>query len=104
MANPIAIRQALALKTANQIMIERLEATLAAARALDQQGYTLVPGGVDVNTVRPTLQVQPDGRCRGQLEAGRAAYYHAGTGEQGRYRIGQFTFNDCRVVWLEQGN
>ena len=45
MANPIAFRQSQALKTANQIVIERLEQALAAARELDRQGYALVPGG-----------------------------------------------------------
>ncbi len=103
MANPIAIRRAQALKTANQIVIERLELALAAARELDRQGYALEPGGVSVNGVRPTLEVQADGRCRNQIDQGHAVYFHAGVSPEGRFRAGQFPLLDCRVVWLEQG-
>jgi hypothetical protein len=104
MANPIATRRTTALKTANQIVIERLELALATARELDRQGYALVPGGVDVNAVRPTLEVQPDGHCRRMIEQGAAAYFHCGVSPVvGRFRAGQFPLGDCRVVWLEQG-
>lgn len=105
MANPIAFRQSQALKTANQIVIERLEQALAAARELDRQGYALVPGGVDVNAVRPTLEVQVDGRCRQLIEQSRAVYFHCGVSPVvGRFRAGQFPLDNCRVVWLEKGN
>ncbi len=105
MANPIAMRHTTALKTANQIVIERLEQALAAARELDKQGYALVPGGVDVNAVRPTLEVQPDGHCRQLIEQRRAVYFHCGISPvAGRFRAGQFPLGDCRVVWLEKGH
>ncbi len=102
--NPIAIRQSQALKTANQIVIERLEQALAAARELDRQGFALVPGGVNVNAVRPTLEVQPDGRCVGKLEAQQAVYFHAGFNQGGRFRQGQFQLGECRVIWTERGH
>lgn len=103
--NPIAMRRTTALKAANQIVIERLEQALAAARRLDNLGYALVPGGVNVNAVRPTLEVQPDGHTRRMIEQSDAAYFHSGVSPAvGRFRAGQFPLGDCRVVWLEQGN
>ncbi len=103
MNNPIAIRRIQSLKSANEIVIERLERTLAVARALVAQGYVLVPGGVNVNAARPVLQVHGDAKCRSHIEAGRAAYYHAGMGEFGRYRVGQWLFEECHVIWSEAG-
>ena len=65
-------------------------------------GYVLVPGGVNVNAARPVLQVHGDIKCRSHIEAGRAAYYHAGMGEFG-HRVGQWLFEECHVIWSEAG-
>lgn len=70
---------------------------------LTADGFVVI--GIEYSSgAKPTIQVQTCGLCLGLIERGEATYYRFGTGEIGRYRRGQFSRNECRVVWTERGH
>jgi hypothetical protein len=71
-----------------------------AIESLTAQGFTVIRIEFFAGS-RPTIQVQAGPLCDSLIERGEATYYHTSAGARGYYRIGQFKFEDMRVLWSE---
>lgn len=87
----------------NDVMLAGALRLAGAIEQLAERGFTVIK--VDFTPARPTITVQNDGRCQALIESGQAAYYSFGREEHiGPYRVGQFQFSGCRVIWAEFGH
>ncbi|WP_047257977.1 hypothetical protein [Chromobacterium subtsugae] len=72
----------------------------AAVERLSQRGLSVI--GVDFEAPMPTIRILPDEKCHAMICTGQAAYYALTPDTYfGRYRLGQFRLNGCRVIWAE---
>lgn len=78
-------------------LVERMKLSAKTAIELTEEGFDVF--AVDVfRDKMPTLQIMPSPACLALIRNEVAAYYKRSAHE----RWGQFTRNDCRVIWVER--
>lgn len=89
--NPVAVMPCMAGLT------ERMNQSAKTVMELEQEGFDVF--AIDVlKDKMPTLQIRPHPVCQTLIRMELATYYKRNAYE----RWGQFTRNDCRVIWREQ--
>ncbi|MGC0153307.1 hypothetical protein ACPRNU_12665 [Chromobacterium vaccinii] len=84
----------------NAAVIAAAHLVAAAVERLSQRGMTVI--GVEFEVPMPTIRILPDHQCNAMIRSGEAAYYGVTPDPHfGRYRLGQFRLNGCRVAWEE---
>ncbi|MGD1823737.1 hypothetical protein A203_00305 [Chromobacterium violaceum] len=84
----------------NAAVIAAAHLVAAAVERLSQRGLSVI--GVDFEAPMPTIRILPDKECHAMICRGQAAYYALTPDTYfGRYRLGQFRLNGCRVIWAE---
>lgn len=84
-------------------VLDRITAAKRAVIALKREGFTVV--GVEIDHgLRPTITIQPCGKCAELIASGKAVHYKWTTGASGREVWGQWQIEDCRVLWTEKGH
>jgi hypothetical protein len=87
----------------NQAMLRALMRAFEATKTLIEEGHTVV--GVDISTLRPTVQLQAGPRLAAMADEQHGAYFMRGVDTAGQhYRKGMLlNWQDVNVVWFERG-
>lgn len=86
----------------NQQMLSGARIMADTIQELARLGYTIIGCEAMGPEQRPTVVVQDDVLCRDMVASGDAVYYsHGYSGRVGHFRVGQFQFAGCRVIWTE---
>lgn len=84
----------------NEVMLAGAVRLAGAIEQLAERGFTVIK--VDFTPARPTITVQKDRHCQALIESGEAVYYSFGRQDPfGPYKVGQFQFSGCRVIWVD---
>lgn len=78
-------------------LIERMQQSSKTAIELEEEGFDVF--AIDIlKDKMPTLQIMPNAVCKALVRMELATYYKRNAFE----RWGQFTRNDCRIIWREK--
>ena len=86
----------------NQQMLSGARIMADTIAVLAGMGFTVIGCEAVSPETRPTVIVQDDVVCRDLIASGEAVYYaHHRDSRVGSFRVGQFQFAGCRVIWTE---
>lgn len=97
---PWNLRLAAARQMITDMTLAKLTATRDAVIRLKEDGHVVF--GVQIDSVRPTVQIEASRRTQALIDSEAACYYKWVTREGKHERHGQFTLDGVRVVWVEQ--